>query len=86
MNLLLLLLSLSLLLLLLGLVVYLLTARKYESASSVAQSYDDWTQDGILEFYWGEHIHLGHYGSPPGAKISLKPSMILFMKWRAGAA
>jgi MPBQ/MSBQ methyltransferase len=51
-----------------GLAAYLLTARKYESASSVAQSYDDWTQDGILEFYWGEHIHLGHYGSPPQRK------------------
>jgi MPBQ/MSBQ methyltransferase len=56
------------LLLLAGAVVYLLTPRKYESSSSVAQSYDDWTQDGILEFYWGEHIHLGHYGSPPRRK------------------
>jgi len=51
-----------------GLTAYLLTARKYQSAASVAQSYDDWTQDGILEFYWGEHIHLGHYGSPPQRK------------------
>ncbi|MGB7087988.1 MAG: methyltransferase domain-containing protein, partial [Phormidesmis sp.] len=25
-------------------------------------------QDGIVEFYWGEHIHLGHYGSPPMQK------------------
>ncbi|MEL6139900.1 MAG: methyltransferase domain-containing protein, partial [Cyanobacteria bacterium J06628_6] len=72
MNLLLLLLGLSLLLLLLGLAVYLLTARKYESTSSVAQSYDNWTQDGILEFYWGEHIHLGHYGSPPRRKNFIK--------------
>jgi len=45
--------------------VYLLTARNYESADSVATSYDEWTEDGILEFYWGEHIHLGYYGSPP---------------------
>ncbi len=51
-----------------GLSAYLLSARKYQSTSSVAQSYDDWTQDGILEFYWGEHIHLGHYGSPPQRK------------------
>ena len=72
MNLLLWLLGLLLLLLLVGLAVYLLTARKYESASSVAQSYDDWTQDGILEFYWGEHIHLGHYGSPPRRKHFIK--------------
>lgn len=51
-----------------GAVVYLLTPRRYESANSVANSYDQWTEDGILEFYWGEHIHLGHYGSPPRRK------------------
>jgi len=28
---------------------------------SVAREYDAWTQDGILEYYWGEHIHLGYY-------------------------
>ena len=48
--------------------IYLLTPRNYESAESVASSYDEWTDDGILEFYWGEHIHLGHYGSPPKSK------------------
>jgi MPBQ/MSBQ methyltransferase len=47
---------------------YLLTPRRYQSADSVSASYDDWTEDGILEFYWGEHIHLGHYGSPPRRK------------------
>ncbi len=51
-----------------GAVAYLLTARRYNSAESVATSYDEWTQDGILEFYWGEHIHLGHYGSPARPK------------------
>lgn len=51
-------------LLLLGIAIYLITPRNYESADSVANSYDEWTEDGILEFYWGEHIHLGHYGSP----------------------
>jgi MPBQ/MSBQ methyltransferase len=51
-----------------GLLLYLLTARRYQSSSSVANSYDEWTEDGILEFYWGEHIHLGHYGSPPKRK------------------
>jgi len=35
-------------------------SRKYESGS-VAREYDAWTQDGILEYYWGEHIHLGYY-------------------------
>ncbi len=51
-----------------GIVLYLRTARRYQSADSVAQSYDQWTEDGILEFYWGEHIHLGHYGCPPQRK------------------
>lgn len=48
--------------------IYLLTARRYQSSNSVANSYDQWTEDGILEFYWGEHIHLGHYGLPPRRK------------------
>ncbi len=51
-----------------GIAIYLLTPRTYESGDSVANSYDEWTEDGILEFYWGEHIHLGHYGSPPKSK------------------
>jgi MPBQ/MSBQ methyltransferase len=51
-----------------GLAAYVLTARKYRSPESVARAYDEWTRDGILEFYWGEHIHLGHYGSPPRRK------------------
>ena len=51
-----------------GLAAYVLFPRKYQSADSVATSYDEWTDDGILEFYWGEHIHLGHYGSPPQHK------------------
>jgi MPBQ/MSBQ methyltransferase len=48
--------------------LYLITARRYQSADSVANFYDQWTQGGLLEFYWGEHIHLGHYGSPPRRK------------------
>lgn len=35
-------------------------SRKYEDGS-VAREYDAWTQDGVLEYYWGEHIHLGYY-------------------------
>ena len=31
------------------------------NADSVAREYDAWTSDGILEYYWGEHIHLGYY-------------------------
>ncbi|MGL5081308.1 MAG: methyltransferase domain-containing protein [Microcoleaceae cyanobacterium] len=52
-------------LLTIGIAIYLITARRYQSSDSVASSYDQWTEDGILEFYWGEHIHLGYYGSPP---------------------
>ncbi|MGB0563260.1 MAG: methyltransferase domain-containing protein [Spirulinaceae cyanobacterium] len=55
-----------------ALLSYVITARRYESADTVASSYDEWTQDGILEYYWGEHIHLGHYGSPPQAKDFLQ--------------
>ncbi|AFZ32780.1 2-methyl-6-solanesyl-1,4-benzoquinol methyltransferase [Gloeocapsa sp. PCC 7428] len=55
-------------LLLSAIALYILTARRYQSSDSVANSYDQWTEDGILEFYWGEHIHLGHYGSPPRRK------------------
>ncbi|MDX2216831.1 MAG: methyltransferase domain-containing protein [Oculatellaceae cyanobacterium bins.114] len=54
--------------LLISIALYLLTARRYQSSDSVANSYDEWTDDGILEFYWGDHIHLGHYGSPPRRK------------------
>ena len=48
--------------------LYFFSARKYEASHSVANAYDDWTDDGILEFYWGDHIHLGHYGNPPRRK------------------
>lgn len=68
MNLLLMALGIGLAALTAGIALYLLTARRYESADSVANSYDEWTDEGILEFYWGEHIHLGHYGSPPQRK------------------
>jgi MPBQ/MSBQ methyltransferase len=59
-------------LLIVGIVIYLATPRRYQSSHTVANSYDEWTEDGILEFYWGEHIHLGHYGSPPRRKDFLK--------------
>lgn len=60
------------LLLVIGILVYLITPRSYESSETVATSYDEWTEDGILEFYWGEHIHLGHYGKPPRRKDFLE--------------
>ena len=37
-------------------------SRKYDQESnSVGKEYDAWESDGILEYYWGEHIHLGYY-------------------------
>lgn len=65
-------LSLLTALLVIGILIYLATPRSFESQQTVANSYDQWTQDGILEFYWGEHIHLGHYGSPPRRKDFLQ--------------
>ena len=32
---------------------------------NVGDEYDAWTQEGILEYYWGEHIHLGYYTGGP---------------------
>jgi MPBQ/MSBQ methyltransferase len=39
--------------------------RAYLDSASVARAYDRWTDDALLENLWGEHVHLGHYGSPP---------------------
>jgi MPBQ/MSBQ methyltransferase len=39
--------------------------RRYISSASVAEAYDRWTTDQLLERLWGDHIHLGHYGNPP---------------------
>jgi len=39
--------------------------RAYQDAASVALAYDRWTDDALLENLWGEHVHLGYYGSPP---------------------
>ena len=39
--------------------------RRYTSSASVAEAYDRWTTDQLLERLWGDHIHLGHYGNPP---------------------
>jgi len=38
-------------------------SRVYDrEANTVGREYDAWTSEGILEYYWGEHIHLGYYG------------------------
>lgn len=37
-------------------------SRTYDrEANSVGREYDAWTSEGVLEYYWGEHIHLGWY-------------------------
>ncbi|KEF42356.1 MAG: delta(24)-sterol C-methyltransferase [Cyanobium sp. CACIAM 14] len=43
-------------------------SRAFESTASVAAAYDRWTDDRLLERLWGEHVHLGHYGNPPGPR------------------
>lgn len=50
-------------------------SRKYEDGS-VAREYDAWTQDGILEYYWGEHIHLGYYNEEEMKKGYKKKNFI----------
>jgi MPBQ/MSBQ methyltransferase len=36
--------------------------------NTVGNEYDAWTEEGILEYYWGEHIHLGWYSDEELAK------------------
>lgn len=35
-------------------------SRPYKEGS-VGKEYDEWTELGYVEYYWGEHIHLGYY-------------------------
>uniref|UniRef100_A0A0G4HZN5 Methyltransferase type 11 domain-containing protein n=1 Tax=Chromera velia CCMP2878 TaxID=1169474 RepID=A0A0G4HZN5_9ALVE len=35
--------------------------RSFKGGESVADAYDEWTDDGVVEHYWGEHVHLGYY-------------------------
>jgi len=36
--------------------------------NTVGAEYDAWTEEEILEYYWGEHIHLGYYSDADLAK------------------
>ena len=45
----------------LGVKAYLDRPSRTYGNGTVAKEYDEWTNDGILEYYWGEHIHLGYY-------------------------
>jgi MPBQ/MSBQ methyltransferase len=42
----------------------------------VGTEYDSWTTDGILEYYWGEHIHLGYYSKEERDKGYLKKNFV----------
>lgn len=35
--------------------------RPWMDDKTVGREYDAWTEEEILEYYWGEHIHLGYY-------------------------
>ena len=48
-----------------GLLIWARRDRAFASTASVAEAYDRWTDDQLLERLWGDHVHLGHYGSPP---------------------
>tara|TARA_Y100001968_G_scaffold242422_1_gene226074 strand:+ start:1533 stop:2468 length:936 start_codon:yes stop_codon:yes gene_type:complete len=52
--------------------------RSYRSKESVANSYDKWTNDNLLERLWGEHIHLGYYNYP-SAKNDFRKAKIEFV-------
>jgi MPBQ/MSBQ methyltransferase len=42
----------------------------------VGREYDAWTSEGILEYYWGEHIHLGYYNKEEMHKGYLRKNFI----------
>ncbi len=50
--------------LIVGMALWLRSARRFRGTQSVAEAYDRWTNDALLERLWGDHVHLGHYGTP----------------------
>lgn len=44
-----------------------------QEENSVGKEYDAWEEEGILEYYWGEHIHLGYYAEKDRARSLLLP-------------
>jgi MPBQ/MSBQ methyltransferase len=42
--------------------------RPWLDDTTVGREYDAWTEEKILEYYWGEHIHLGYYSDADLAK------------------
>jgi len=52
-------------------VIWLSRRRTFMNTSTVADAYDRWTEDQLLERLWGEHVHLGHYGDLPSRRLSV---------------
>lgn len=50
-------------------------SRPYDE-KSVAEAYDAWSSEGILEYYWGEHIHLGYYSEEEMERGFMKKDFI----------
>ena len=67
-------------------------SRTYDG--NVGDEYDAWTDEGILEYYWGEHIHLGYYTEEERAagwwKADFKAAKLRFtqemFKWSGAKA
>lgn len=56
-------------------------SRRYNrEKNTVGTEYDAWTQEGILEHYWGEHIHLGYY-SPNEMRAGYKNKNFIQAKY-----
>ena len=50
--------------------------RIYRNSTTVQQEYNSWTQDGILEYYWGHHIHLGYYPNKTSSNVDFRQAKI----------
>ena len=79
MNLLIVLVGVALVVLSLGILLYVLTPRRYQSSESVADSYDQWTEDGISEFVWESLCRKGLCPSFPCLAVYKRffPKMII---------
>jgi len=54
-----------------------------ENENSVRAEYDEWTREGVLEHYWGEHIHMGSYTPMSSQKGYRKSDNVIFAFLRA---
>ncbi len=62
----------AVLLLVLGLALRLWQRRDrhFVSSATVAEAYDRWTADRLLERLWGDHVHLGYYLPSRGRAVA----------------